>query len=141
MIILDTNVVSEQIKSDPSEAVIRWAATVPSSQLFTTAVTEAEMLIGLEMMPQGRRRTVLADQIGQIFDRELSDKILPFDRGAARELSKLPLPRTRDGKPIINTDALIGAIALAHGAVVATRNVKDFRSLGIDVVNPWTDRQ
>lgn len=138
MIILDTNVLSEQIKPVPSEAVMRWAGTTMASQLFTTAVTEAEMLIGLEIMPPGRKRTALASQIEWLFNAHLADRILPFDRDAARELSRLPLRRTRDGKPIIDTDALIGAIALAHKAVVATRNVKDFRAFGVDIINPWT---
>ena len=138
MIILDTNVLSEQIKPSPSHSVMTWAARVPSSELFTTTITEAEMLIGLELMPAGRRRNLLAEQIAQVFLRDFEDRILSFDSQAARALSSMPLLLGRQGRPIVDTDSMIGAIANAHGATVATRNVRDFQRLGVAIVNPWS---
>ena len=138
MIILDTNVLSEQIKPEPSLVVMTWAATVPSSELFTTTISEAEMLIGVELMPAGRRRDLLAAQIANIFHRDFEDRILPFDSRAARAISSMQLLLGRQGRPIIDTDSMIAAIAKAHSATVCTRNVRDFQRLGVTVVNPWT---
>jgi len=140
MIILDTNVLSEQTRPNPSEAVLNWAASIPLSQLFATAVSETEMLIGIEIMPLGRRRTALTSEIVRIFDRDFSDRILPFDRSAARALSLFPLRRDRSGAPIVDADAMIAAIASAHGAAIATRDAKDFQAFGVQIINPWTAR-
>ncbi len=137
MIILDTNVLSEQIKLEPSQSVLKWAATVPSGELYTTTISEAEMLIGLALLPAGRKRNLLAAQIANIFHRDFEDKILPFDSRAARAMSSLPLQLGRQGRPIVDTDAMIAAIATAHRATVSTRNVRDFQRLGVAVVNPW----
>lgn len=137
MIILDTNVLSEQIKLKPSQSVLSWAATVPSRELYTTTISEAEMLIGLELMPAGRKRNMLAAQIANIFQRDFEDRILPFDSRAARAISSMPLQLGRQGRPIVDTDSMIAAIANAHGATVSTRNVRDFQRLGVAVVNPW----
>ena len=138
MIILDTNVLSEQMKPNPSPAVMAWAATVPSSELFTTTISEAEMLIGLKLMPAGRRRNLLATQIANIFYRDFEDRVLMFDSRAAQAISSMPLQLGRQGRPIVDTDAMIAAIANAHGATVSTRNVRDFQRLRVPVVNPWT---
>jgi predicted nucleic acid-binding protein len=137
MIILDTNVLSEQMRPKPSQVVMTWAATVPSRELFTTTISEGEMLIGLELMPAGRRRNLLAAQIENIFHRDFEDRILSFDSRAARAISSLPLLLGRQGRPIVDTDSMIAAIANAHGATVCTRNVRDFQRLGVPVVNPW----
>ena len=114
-----------------------WAAAIPSGDLFTTALTEAEMLVGLAMMPASPRRSALAEHIERIFTSDFVDRVLVFDRAAARALARMPLRRASNGSPLVDTDALLGAIARAHGAKVATRNVKDFQRLGVDVVNPW----
>jgi toxin FitB len=137
MIILDTNVLSEQIKLKPSQSVLAWAASVSSGELYTTTISEAEMLIGLELMPAGRKRNLLAAQIANIFQRDFEDRILPFDSRAARAISSMPLQLGRQGRPIVDTDSMIAAIANAHGATVSTRNVRDFQRLGVAVVNPW----
>lgn len=138
MIILDTNVLSEPARPRPAEAVLTWASNVPSAELFTTVISQAEMLIGLEIMPHGRRRSMLAERIEQIFGIDFAGRILPFDGVAARALSTLPLRRNRSGKPVIDSDALIAAIALAHNAIVATRDTGGFRQYGVQLVNPWT---
>ena len=137
MIILDTNVLSEQIKLKPSQSVLAWAASVSSGELYTTTISEAEMLIGLELMPAGRKRNLLAAQIANIFHRDFEDRILSFDSRAARAISSMPLQLGRQGRPIIDIDSMIAAIANAHGATVSTRNVRDFQRLGVAVVNPW----
>jgi toxin FitB len=138
MIILDTNVLSEPTRPHPAEAVLAWASDIPSAELFTTVISQAEMLVGLEIMPHGRRRSILAERIGQIFAIDFAGRVLPFEGTAARALSILPLRRGRSGKPVIDSDALIAAIASANNAVVATRDIGGFRHYGIPLLNPWT---
>jgi len=137
VIVLDTNVVSEPTHRAPSDTVRRWMLTQDRNELFTTAITEAEMLWGVELMPPGQRRTSLAEQIHRIFDAELANRILPFDNAAAREFPTIVMLRRKNGRPISSTDAQIAAIARAHRAILATRNFKDFEGCGIKVVNPW----
>jgi hypothetical protein len=138
MIILDTNVLSEQIKPQPDLTVMQWAASLTTLDLFTTTLTEAEMLIGVEIMPMGKRRSALTGELVRLFGQDFLGRILSFDSTAARALSTMRLRRNRAGTPIVDADAMIAAIARAHGAVVATRDVKDFAVFDIDIVNPWT---
>ncbi|HEX5244804.1 MAG TPA: PIN domain-containing protein [Tepidisphaeraceae bacterium] len=138
MIILDTNVLSEQIKLQPDATVARWAAGIPIGELFTTTLTEAEMLVGMEIMPAGRRRSALAGELTRLFGQNFFGRILSFDSAAARALSTMRLRRDRVGAPVLDADAMIAAIARAYGATVATRDIKDFAGFDIEIVNPWT---
>ena len=138
MIILDTNVVSEPTRPTPSPLVRRWLAQQDRKELYTTTITEAEILLGLELMPRGRR----AEQLGQValhmFQVILSERVLPFDRAAARIYAVIFAERQRLGRPIKQPDAQIAAIARSRGAAIATRNVVDFEHCGIKVIDPWT---
>jgi predicted nucleic acid-binding protein len=138
VIVLDTNVLSEATRISPSDAVMRWLAGVSPLELYTTAITEAEMRYGLLSMPAGRRRTQLAEEIDRIFDNDFSGRVVSFDGAAAREFADIVVTREKSGRPIQNMDAQIAAIARTHGALVATRDVEDFADCGIRVINPWT---
>lgn len=140
MIILDTNVLSEPAKPRPSEAVLDWLNAQSRSRMFTTTITEAEILLGIELMPSGKRRDALAEQTRQTFGEDFRERVLPFDSAAARAYAALVAGRQRSGKPLQDADAQIAAIALSRGAAVATRNVNHFAGCGIDIVNPWTAR-
>lgn len=135
MIILDTNVVSEPTRANPSEAVRQWVLAQHQTDLFTTAITEAEIFGGIAALPAGKRRDALNEQARRIFEIDFSGKVLGFDSVAARTFSAVA--RRKSGTPILDADAQIAAIAHAHGAVLATRNTKDFEGRGIQVVNPW----
>jgi predicted nucleic acid-binding protein len=137
MTVLDTNVVSEALKPDPSPAVARWMTLQPRSSLFTTAVTKAELLYGVELMPQGRRRSALHAAITRILTQLLLDRILPFDSDAAELYSRISASRRAMGRPISEADAQIAAIAHSRGAALASRNISDFEHCGVKVVNPW----
>jgi predicted nucleic acid-binding protein len=139
MIILDTNVLSEPLKKRPKPAVLRWLAAQEPSGACTTALTQAEMLYGIEALPPGKRKTGLATAIETMFAEEFPSRILPFDSGAARIFSKIVAGRDAVGRPISQTDAMIAAIARSHGAALATRNTGDFEHCGIRVVNPWIE--
>lgn len=138
MIILDTNVVSEIIRREPDPAVIRWVAAQSPVTVFTTAVTQAEMLAGVEILPSGPRRLKLALAIAAIFSEEFPGRILPFGSDVAPAYALIVALRTKAGKPISQFDAMIAAIARTTSAAIATRNTSDFVDCGVQVVNPWT---
>jgi toxin FitB len=137
MIVLDTNVISEVIKPDPSAEVTGWLARERTPNIFTTAITQAELLYGIELMPRGRRRSTLEAAITRILRELLADRILPFDSNAAEVYARIAASRRAIGKPISEPDAQIAAIARSRGAALATRNTRDFERCGIKVVNPW----
>lgn len=137
MLILDTNVVSEVMRPHPHEAVWVWVAAQRPVDLHTTSITLAEILYRVSIMPDGLRSRNLSHTVGRIFADYFPNRILPFDGNAAVAYAAVMAGRRRIGKPISIVDAQIAAIGRAHGAAVATRNVKDFADCGIEVVNPW----
>jgi len=136
MIVLDTNVLSEVMKPSPAPTVAAWMARENPGGLFTTAVTEAEIRLGVEVLPAGRRKQELeaaAQRIIALFD----TRILPFDSIATQLFAQIVAGRRRMGLPIGDLDAQIAAIARSRGMALATRNVLDFDGTGIDVIDPW----
>jgi hypothetical protein len=137
VIVLDTNVLSEEIRHSPSPKVLRWFEEQDPVSVFTTAVTQAEMLYGLESLPLGRRRSTLQQAIEKMFEEEFLGRILPFDEDAARSFAKIVAARDALGRPISQFDAMIGAIAKSRRAALATRNVADFQGCGLRIIDPW----
>ncbi len=137
MIILDTNVLSEMIRPQRDKTFLGWILGVDSEEFFTTAVTQAEILFGLALLPQSRRRALLARAVKQMFSEDFADRILPFDGASAEEYAALSAHRRSSGRPIAPFDAQIAAIARSRNAVLATRNVKDFHDCEVRLVNPW----
>ena len=137
MIVLDTNVVSEPSQARPCKVVIDWFAAQDASQLFTTTPTEAELQYGLALMPAGRRRDELEKALQHFLATELDQRILPFDGVAAREFGAVAAARRKAGLQIKVFDSQIAAIARAHRAAVATRDVADFEHSGVAIINPW----
>jgi len=137
MIILDTNVLSESLKPSPSPIVLNWLAALDRSSAFTTTITQAEILYGMESLPAGKRRTALLAAADTIFGHEFAGRVLSFDDDAARAYAQIVSARDAVGRPISQFDAMIAAIARAHDAIVATRNTPDFHACGIALVNPW----
>lgn len=139
MTVLDTNVVSEALKPSPSEAVLRWLAVQDRRTVFITAITQAEVLYGVEILPAGKRRTRLYTAIGNLFAEEFQGKILPFDEDAARLFPKIVAGRAAIGRPVSQFDAVIASICRLRSAAIATHNVADFEHCGIPIINPWED--
>lgn len=137
MIVLDTNVLSELMRPEPATSVLRWVAARPATSLFTTTITQAELLYGLALLPEGRRRDALTLAMDAIFSEDLRDRILPFDSPAAMAFGPLVAARRSAGRPISQMDAQIAAIARSRDATVATRNVVDFEGCGVVVVDPF----
>lgn len=137
MIILDTNVISEALKPAPDRGLRAWIAGQPASSLFTTTVTQAEMLYGLAMLPAGRRREALRAAIDAAFDVEFEGRVLPFDSEAARAFGTIAASCRRAGRPMGPLDAQIAAIAHSRKAPIATRDFSDFAHCGVPIINPW----
>ena len=137
MIVLDTNVLSELLRPRPDPLVETWLASRDASMLFFTTVGEAELRHGIALLPAGRRRQALGDAVDAILDQDLRDRILPFDRAAALAYAQIAAIRRAAGRPISQFDCQIVAIASAHGAAVATRNVADYLGCGVPIIDPW----
>jgi hypothetical protein len=111
-----------------------------TSELFTTAITVAEVLYGVEALPPGKRRTSLLATVEKMFGQQFPGRILPFDEDAARAFAAIIASRNAAGRPISQFDAMIAAIARTHRATVATRNIADFEHCGLQLVDPWKYR-
>lgn len=137
MIIVDTNVVSELLRPEPEPRVERWLSNQDGLNVYLTAISEAELRHGLAIMPSGKRRTALTDAVDRILREDMAGRILPFDSEAAQSYAIIAAGRRAAGRPIMQADCQIAAIAHARGAIVATRTRPDFEGCEIDLINPW----
>ena len=138
MIVLDTHVISEMLRVVPSPEVARWIVAQPEHELYITAVSEAEIRVGISMMPTGKRKAQLQATVDQILGQVFAGRILPFDSVAAVGYAEISASRRSVGRPISPFDVQIAAIARANGAVaIVTRNVDDFANTSVTVINPW----
>ncbi|WP_369061975.1 type II toxin-antitoxin system VapC family toxin [Caulobacter sp. 73W] len=137
MILLDTNVVSEAIRPEPSSAVGAWLDRQAPETLFVSSVTVAEMLFGVSALPDGRRKQMLRQAVLGIVDL-FEDRILPFDTAAARSYADLTANARKVGRGFPTPDGYIAAIAAANGFAVATRDTGPFEAGGLEVIDPWT---
>lgn len=138
-ILLDTNVLSELLRLSPESTVLTWFASQSVETLFVSAVTQAEMMLGARLLPNGRRRAALESAVGAMFNEDFARRVLPFDSAAAVAYVGIVVTRRDCGRPISQFDAQIAAIAKHHAARLATRNVADFEGCGLALVNPWTE--
>jgi len=137
MIVLDTDVLSELMHLEPHPHATEWMDAQTPASLFTTTVTQAEIMLGVCVLPEGKRRRDLDEAVSALFRQYFKGRILPFDSPAAAEFAKIAAHRKRGGMPISQFDAQIAAIAGSRGAALATRNVSDFHECGIQAVDPW----
>ncbi len=138
MFVLDTNVVSELMRPEPEPLVSKWTGEHPASRLFFTAIGEAELRYGLEIMARGARREALAAKIDVMLRDKLRDRVLPFDSAAASAYAEIAARRRRLGRPVSHPDCQIAAIARCRNAALVTRNVRDLEGTGVEVINPWS---
>lgn len=139
MIILDTNILSELMRSQPNKCVLQWIGKYRSTNLFITTLTKAEILYGLEILPESKRRFALKQAATSMFNIDFASRILPFDSDAAQHFAIVSVNRRKIGRPISQIDAQIAAIARSHNATLATRNVSDFEECNIKIINPWEE--
>jgi toxin FitB len=137
MILLDTNVISELMKPNPNPSVAEWVADLPAATLFTTSITQAEILHGVTLLPAGKRRSAFEAAAEAMFRDDFAGRILAFGSEAAPLYARIAAARRKAGRPISHFDAQIAAIASVTGATIATRNVPDFEGCGVKIVDPW----
>jgi predicted nucleic acid-binding protein len=137
-IILDTNVLSELMRPEPEQAVMEWFAGLAGATFYVTVITESEILLGIAMLPSGKRRTALAEAAETMFRVDFAGRSLPFDTVCAARYTAIVAGRRRAGFSITTEDAQIVSIALCNSYGLATRNVRDFLHIdGLVLLNPW----
>ncbi|HEX5314410.1 MAG TPA: type II toxin-antitoxin system VapC family toxin [Gammaproteobacteria bacterium] len=137
MIILDTNVVSEPMKRGGNPAVEAWLNRQLAETLYLTTVNLAELLVGLEFLPDGKRKKGLKSALNELITRLFGARILAFDREAAETYATLVGRARVAGHALSVADAQIAAIATACGYAVATRDTVPFAAVGVSTINPW----
>jgi predicted nucleic acid-binding protein len=136
--LLDTNVVSEWVKSQPNPGVVAWLAEADEDRVFISVVTLAEVRYGIERMPAGNRRKRLDDWLSNELQIRFEDRVLPIDSATAHAWGKLMARRQATGRPMSVTDCFIAATVEVHGFTLVTRNLADFEPTLKEIINPWT---
>lgn len=138
MILLDTNILSELMKPLPNEAVVAWVDSQPAATLFISAITRAEIELGIALLPEGQRKQTLYAAAQQMF-RAFTGRCAAFEETAAGHYGQLVAQRIREGRPITVEDGQIAAIALTQRLKLATRNTRDFAGISnLELLNPWS---
>jgi predicted nucleic acid-binding protein len=138
MIILDTNVLSALMTPSLNPGPLAWLDKQPAQSIWTTAVNIFESRSGIRLLPEGRRRRGLDEALDVVIEHLLADRVLPFDRAAAEAAATITGARVAKGINIESRDTQIAGIAVSRNAKLATRNVKDFRDLEVELIDPWT---
>ena len=138
MILLDTNVLSEPLRSRPDPQVVAWLDAQESRTLYLTTVTVAEIRFGIAVLPAGKRREILDHR----FEREVlpvfGDRIVAFDEPATRSYAAVRSSARTRGRQMSDFDAVIAAIAHSRGLSVATRDTAPFDAAEVPVINPFS---
>jgi predicted nucleic acid-binding protein len=140
MTILDTNVLSELMRPKPSARVVAWVAKQPARELCTTAIAEAEIFYGIQLLSKGKRQEGLLAAAEAMFDEDFAGRVFGFEGDAARVFARIAARRRTLGRPISHADAQIASIARVRQAKLATRNLADFEECGVEIVDPWNGR-
>jgi len=134
---LDTNILSELMKASPETAVIDWLDQYSATDLFISAITKAEIELGLALLPDGKRKRGLALAANDMFH-DFTNRCLSFNEAAATQYALIVADRCKQGRPISVEDAQIASITLTYGFTLATRNIRDFECISeLLIVNPF----
>jgi toxin FitB len=137
MILLDTNVLSALMRRTSDAGVITWLDRQPRTSVWTTSITILEVRFGLQVMPRGKRRSVLMELFERVLTEKIERRVASFDTLAAQHAAELMAVRQKNGRTGELRDAMIAGIVLASRATLATRNTRHFDDLAISLVNPW----
>jgi toxin FitB len=138
MYLLDTNVLSEPMRPAPNSRVLTWLDAQDASTLYISAITKAEILLGVAALPNGKRKNALQTQASAMFAEDFAGRCIAFDESAAEHYAQLIAARNRAGAPMSTEDGQIAAIALQRDLMLVTRNVRDFGGIKeLRVVDPW----
>jgi predicted nucleic acid-binding protein len=137
MIILDTNVLSALMRQIPEPAVVAWMDRQPRTSLWTTSVTVLEVRFGLQILPGGKRRSVLMQAFETLLDK-IGQRVAGFDLDAAEHAGDLMASRHKKDRPVELRDTMIAGIALARHATLATHNIQHFQAASVPLIDPWS---
>lgn len=137
MILLDTNVVSEPLRRAPEARVIEWIDAQPMETLFLSAITVAELRAGVALLPTGKRRSGLQENLEKRVLPLFAGRVIPFDLACTQAYAVLTAKARTAGLAISTADGYIAAIAAANGFAVATRDTALFEAAGAAVIDPW----
>ncbi|MCA0176191.1 MAG: type II toxin-antitoxin system VapC family toxin [Proteobacteria bacterium] len=137
MILLDTNVMSEPLRLAPEPRVIAWIDAQPMETLFLSAITVAELRAGVALLPAGKRRAGLQENLERRVLPLFAGRVLPFDLACTQAYAALMTKARGAGLAVGTADGYIAAIAAANGFAVATRDTSPFEAAGTVVINPW----
>jgi len=137
MILLDTNVISEPQRRQPSQRVLDWFDAQALETLYLSVVTVAELRAGVALMPVGRRQNSLNHYLEMHLLPSFTNRVVAFDMACTKHYAELLAESRATGLAIATADAFIAAIALANGFSVATRDTQPFEAVGLKVINPW----
>jgi toxin FitB len=135
--LVDTNLPSELTKPVPDERVTEFLIGAAKERVYVSVVTIGEIAKGIGGLPEGKRRAELRAWLDEVMRPWFAGRVLPVTESIAERWGSLTADQRRQGKQITMADGLIAATALEHGLTLATRNVKDFSGLGLELVNPW----
>ena len=138
MIVLDTNIVSEPLKPKPDPDILAWLDRQAPETLYLTTISLAELSAGVEVQPVGKRRAALQQAVGAQVLSLFQGRVLRFDHEAALAFGRIAAKAQAAGNPIDFADCAIAAIATTHRFILATRNARDFKGTGVELLNPWT---
>jgi toxin FitB len=136
VVILDTTILEEVLKPGPEMRIAAWLAAQPREDVYTTALTQAKVMLGVERLPPGKRRSELLAAIADIFA-FFEKRVLPFDADAARAYPTIAINRQMMGRELPPERAMLAAIVRSRGATLATRSTAEFAGCGVRVVSPW----
>lgn len=139
MILLDTNVLSALMQRQPEPRVVDWLDELPPESVWTTSITVFEVRYGIEILATGKRRRALEHAFDLALEQDFDGRVLAFDSTAAQAAARIAAHRRRSGRPVEIRDLQIAGIAIARKSTLATRNLRHFEGLGLDLVDPWAE--
>jgi predicted nucleic acid-binding protein len=137
MILVDTNILSELMRSRPEPRVVAWLDAQPWESIWTTSITVFEVRFSLDLLTHGRRRREMESAFLAALEEDFDNRVVVFDQVAADAAGKIAAEQRRAGQTLDFRDVQIAGIARARKATLATRNVRHFAGIGLDLVDPW----
>lgn len=139
MILLDTNVVSEPLRPVPEPIVVAWINAQALGTLYLSAITVAELRVGVAQLPNGKRKIGLHEDLEQRLLPLFAERVIAFDLACSQVYAELVSTARKVGRVIAGADAYIAATAATHGFAVATRDAAPFAAVGLRAINPWQE--
>ena len=139
MYLLDTNVISELMKPQPDHHVVACVDARDNESLFLSAITIGELTRGVAKLPSGARRTATEAIINDALIPQFEPRILPVTHQVMVTWATLTITCERAGRTLPAIDSMIAATALHHRLTLVTRNTRDFRDIGVPLIDPWEE--